>query len=172
MPLSSKRSRRPLSSPLHVGLIWHSDFPVVLENKFGIVGSITSTQTSIICPFRGKTICYCGKATRNLGSGGLKSRPSSSTLHVRKITSRIVGTVLPSRSLSRMSSALMHTMGARARTKRILQARRRSHQQSRTKMMAPRSKQCNDSFNSNCRSSTRTNKNNVHFISNMEFIAC
>jgi hypothetical protein len=111
---------------LRDGPTWHSDCLVVSESRFVTAGSIISIRTLITCPFQEKMILTFGKDTLRWASAGLKSPPSTLTLRDPRITLRIVGTVLRSKSLLRTNLVRTPTVVVRARRKKPLTRRGRS----------------------------------------------
>jgi hypothetical protein len=103
---------------LQGGQTWHNDCPVVSESRFVTAGSIISTRTSITCLFQEKTILTFGKDTLRWASAGLRFPPSTLSLHDPRITLRIAGTVLRSKSLLRTNLVLTPTAVVRARRKK------------------------------------------------------
>jgi hypothetical protein len=100
---------------LRGGQTWHSDCPVVWASRFVTAGSIISTRTLTTCPFREKMILTFGKDTLRWASAGLKFLPSTLTLRDPRITLRIVGTVLRSKSLLRTNSVRPPTAAVRSK---------------------------------------------------------
>jgi hypothetical protein len=111
---------------LRGGPTWHSDYQAASESRFVTAGSIISTRTLTTCLFQEKTILTFGKDTLRWASAGLKSPPSISTLHDPRITLRIAGIVLRSKSLLRTNLVQTLTAVVRARRKNLLTRRGRS----------------------------------------------